>query len=168
MGPLFACIIAKQFKKLRDGDRFFFTHRRDTCTGAMGLKRKARAIILGRSLGRIYCDNLKWDIINGNGKEIGKEVLKTVSSENQQLNCSTSEPGQMGLEELKEILLEELKDMTKTTIATGTVETTAVTTLLPKKTTKQTNQPDQPYGQPNYQPYLPYFRRESDKKKEKH
>ena len=140
----------------------------------MGLKRKAREIILGRSLGRIYCDNLKSDIINGNGKEIGKEVLKTVSSENQQLNCSTSEPGQMGLEELKEILLEELKDMTKTTIATGT---TAVTTLLPKRTTKQTNQPDQPYGQPNqpyfnqppnYQPYLPYFRRENDKKKEKH
>ena len=156
MGPLFACIIAKQFKKLRDGDRFFFTHRRDTCTGAMGLKRKAREIILGRSLGRIYCDNLKSDIINGNGKEIGKEVLKTVSSENQQLNCSTSEPGQMGLEELKEILLEELKDMAKTTIATGTTAgtaTTAVTTLLPKRTTKQTNQPDQPYGQPN-QPYF--------------
>ena len=108
VGPLFACIIAKQFKKLRDGDRFFFTHRRDTCTGAMGLKSKARDFILGRSLGRIYCDNLKSEIIDRSN--IGKEVLKTVSRENQQLSCSKSEPGQLGFEELEEIFLDELED----------------------------------------------------------
>ena len=108
MGPLFACIIAKQFKKLRDGDRFFFTHQRDTCTGAMGLKSKARNFILGRNLGRIFCDNLKSEIIDE--KMIGKEVLKIMSSENQQLDCGNSEAGQLGFEELKEIFLNELED----------------------------------------------------------
>ena len=74
----------------------------------MGLKSKARDFILGRSLGRIYCDNLKSEIIDRSN--IGKEVLKTVSRENQQLRCSKSEPGQLGFEELEEIFLDELED----------------------------------------------------------
>ena len=108
VGPLFACIIAKQFKKLRNGDRFFFTHRRDASTQAQGLKSRARDIILGRSLGRILCDNLEPSILAK--KVVGKEVMKTASSDNPRLVCSTSEPGQLGRDELEEILIEELQD----------------------------------------------------------
>ena len=108
MGPLFACIIGKQFKKLRDGDRFFFTHRRDASTLAQGLKSRARDIVLGRSLGRILCDNLELSILAK--KEVGKEVMKATSSENPRLDCDTSEPGQLGRNELEEILIEELQD----------------------------------------------------------
>ena len=108
MGPLFACIIGKQFKKLRDGDRFFFTHRRDASTLAQGLKSRARDILLGRSLGRILCDNLEDSILAK--KVVGKEVMKTTSNENPRLDCDTSDPGQLGRRELEEILVEELQD----------------------------------------------------------
>ena len=78
VGPLFACIIGKQFKKLRDGDRFFFTHHRDASTLARGLKSRARSIGLGRSLGRILCDNLEDSILAkkvvGKGKEAGPRL----------------------------------------------------------------------------------------------
>ena len=108
VGPLFACIIGKQFKKLRDGDRFFFTHHRDASTLARGLKSRAREIVLGRSLGRILCDNLEDSILAK--KVVGKEVMKTMSSENPRLDCNSSEPGQLGRSELEEILVEELQD----------------------------------------------------------
>ena len=38
VGPLFAAIIRRQFQLLRDGDRFFFTHKEDPSTKARGLK----------------------------------------------------------------------------------------------------------------------------------
>merc|ERR1719350_2217052 len=58
VGPLFACIIKKQFEKLRNGDRFFFSHRRSGLpTRSQGLHPIAKGNIQGRSLGAVICDN---------------------------------------------------------------------------------------------------------------
>jgi len=56
VGPTFACIIGQQFKQLKYGDRFFYTHR-DKRDGAMGLSDVAKNNILPRTLGDIICDN---------------------------------------------------------------------------------------------------------------
>ena len=58
VGPLFACIIKRQFLNLRDGDRFFFTHEEDCDTQARGLTPVAKENILQRSLAAIMCDNM--------------------------------------------------------------------------------------------------------------
>uniref|UniRef100_UPI00398EAE0A eosinophil peroxidase-like n=1 Tax=Pristiophorus japonicus TaxID=55135 RepID=UPI00398EAE0A len=52
MGPLFACLIGKQFQNLRDGDRFWWEH------GGVftGSQRQALAQI---SMSRIICDNTR-------------------------------------------------------------------------------------------------------------
>merc|ERR1712037_529960 len=62
VGPLFACIIKRQFEKLRDGDRFFFSHRRSRLPSSpqafsQGLQPIAKGNIQGRSLGAVICDN---------------------------------------------------------------------------------------------------------------
>ena len=72
------------------------------------MKSRARSIVLGRSLGRILCDNLEDSILAK--KVVGKEVMKTMSSENPRLDCDASEPGQLGRSEMEEILVEELQD----------------------------------------------------------
>lgn len=52
VGPTFKCIIADQFRRSRDGDRFFYKRR--------GIFRKDKLKEINKSsLSRIYCDNLK-------------------------------------------------------------------------------------------------------------
>ena len=55
VGPLFACIIGKQFSNLMSGDRFFFTHNYEN--QARGLGENTKRSVLGRTLGHIICDN---------------------------------------------------------------------------------------------------------------
>ena len=51
VGPTFACLIADQFRKLKYGDRFFYTH-----TNANGLSSVAKDQVLQRTLGDVLCD----------------------------------------------------------------------------------------------------------------
>ena len=69
VGPLFACIIGRQFRRLRDGDRFFFTHQPDTKLRSRGLGPVAKASVLRRSLAAVMCDNIA-------GVTIQKDVFK--------------------------------------------------------------------------------------------
>ena len=86
VGPLFACIIKKQFENLRNGDRFFFSHRiSQEHPHPQGLPNVAKKNIRRRSLGAILCDNLETTILAN--KTIGQDVFRTVSRENQQLDC---------------------------------------------------------------------------------
>jgi len=88
VGPLFACIIGQQFKNMRDGDRFFFTHKRTRDTFSRGLGPIAKANILQRTLGSIFCDNLDADILSASN--IGRLVFKEVDvGGNIRLDCNS-------------------------------------------------------------------------------
>ena len=75
-----------QFLRLRDGDRFFFTHRKDLDTKTQPLGSIAKKNVLKRSLGGILCDNLDKDVLDK--KIIGKRVFNTVSDSNPKLDCN--------------------------------------------------------------------------------
>ena len=63
-GPTFGCIIAKQFKKLLIGDRFFFSHKDDGDSKERGLSKAERTQIQSRKLSDIMCDNMDIGAIN--------------------------------------------------------------------------------------------------------
>ena len=111
VGPLFACIIKKQFEKLRDGDRFFFSHERSQgpllpgTPYPQGLPAIAKQNIQGRSLGAILCENLDPAVrMKGNP---GQDVFKTVSATNPRLDCSKFKLGS-GILDIEAIFFEAL------------------------------------------------------------
>ena len=59
VGPLFSCIIKKQFTALRDGDRHFFTHPAAHTSTTRGLLPRAKTNILNRTLAAVICDNIR-------------------------------------------------------------------------------------------------------------
>jgi len=54
LGPTFSWMVAEQFRALKDGDRFFFTH-----SNARGLPRPIQEMVTKRTLGDLFCDNVK-------------------------------------------------------------------------------------------------------------
>ena len=64
VGPLFACIIGKQFQRLLFGDRYFFTH--SAKNKARGLGKKTKESVLGRTLGDVICQNTHAEEIQPN------------------------------------------------------------------------------------------------------
>merc|ERR1719305_462687 len=154
VGPLFACIIKKQFENLRDGDRFFFSHRRSQeHPRPQGLPDVAKKNIKRRSLGAILCDNLEASIL-GKKPPVGEDVFRTVSEENQELDCKRVKMfnGQLDLSEIfSEAVTEEgdrlMKDLTSVPNPQGptplntnpTIKATTVrTTTLRTRTTTTT------------------------------
>ena len=103
VGPLFACIIKRQFEALRDGDRFFFSHQRSAdaqTTGGpprpQGLHPAAKQSIRGRGLGAVYCDNLDTSVRESVlfPRTVGQNVFRTPDSKtNPELNCKKLWPG---------------------------------------------------------------------------
>ncbi len=53
VGPTFGCILATQFWRLMEGDRFFYTH----WNGAGGLSGEQLDYVRGRTLAKVICDN---------------------------------------------------------------------------------------------------------------
>ena len=76
VGPTFNKIIGRQYKELKDGDRFFFTH-----TGQMNSAEYAQ--IKGRSLVDLICDN-------SNITRMNKDVFKAFDdTENPRVICGS-------------------------------------------------------------------------------
>merc|ERR1719234_1040961 len=75
VGPLFACIIKKQFESLRDGDRFFFTHRSNSGNSVRSLGPVAKKDVLQRGLASVLCDNVDEDILSMH--QVGQLPFKT-------------------------------------------------------------------------------------------
>ena len=79
IGPTFACIIAKQFKSLMEGDRFFFTHDENGSNNEKGISAEVRSRtgIQSRRMSDIMCDNMDIESIKEN----------VFQSESDLLNC---------------------------------------------------------------------------------
>jgi peroxidase len=108
VGPLFACIIKQQFEKLRDGDRFFFSHRRSVANPhPQGLPDFAKRNIQGRSLGAILCDNLDGEVLKS--KTVGRDVFRTATRKDLELDCKKLEKGS-GLLDISRIFSEALSE----------------------------------------------------------
>ena len=76
VGPLFGFIIRQQFERLRDGDRYFFTHAEDPPTFSRGLKPLAKKNVLKRNLASILIDNIP-DLV-----EIQNNCFKVPATDN--------------------------------------------------------------------------------------
>ena len=55
VGPVFACIIGEQFRRLKFGDRYFYSH--SNKNGGRGLGEIAKKYVIKRRLGDLICDN---------------------------------------------------------------------------------------------------------------
>ena len=57
-GSTFSCILSIQFAKLKNADRYFFTHAKKGDKFEQGLPQKAKVAVRKRRLGDIICDNM--------------------------------------------------------------------------------------------------------------
>lgn len=74
MGPTLRCVIAEQFRRTRDGDRFFYGRKRVFSS-------KQLKEIKSTSLSRIYCDNLKRIV------SIQENAFKNTFKRGQRISC---------------------------------------------------------------------------------
>ena len=74
VGPTFQCVIAEQFRRARDGDRFFYRRKNV-------FRRNQVYQIQKSSLSRIYCDNLKGLV------SIQKNAFKAPTDFDQRIGC---------------------------------------------------------------------------------
>ena len=81
----------RQFEALRDGDRFFFSHRRNGGRSPpQGLHPVAKENIRGRSLGAVYCDNLDASVRESVSfpRTVGQNIFRTPNPRtNPELDC---------------------------------------------------------------------------------
>ncbi|CAN9504910.1 unnamed protein product [Ophioblennius macclurei] len=75
VGPLFACLIGRQFKNLRDGDRLWYENENV-------FSPSQRAALSSVTLGQIICDNSAIT-------SVSMDVFTVPSSQNQLVQCST-------------------------------------------------------------------------------
>ena len=74
VGPFFACVIGEQFRRLKDGDRYFFTHTKGS-NHVRGVGTHTKSSVRKRTLGDIICDNT--DV-----EQTQKQVMREVSASN--------------------------------------------------------------------------------------
>ena len=59
VGPTIACILGIQFKNLKEGDRFFFSHPSNGSKKEKGLLKPLRTLVRNRRLSDILCNNIQ-------------------------------------------------------------------------------------------------------------
>ena len=84
VGPLFACVIGEQFRRLKDGDRYFFTHTSGS-EHVRGVGPHTKSSVRKRTLGDIICENT--DV-----EETQVEVMRQTSPTNPLQTCYEKNP----------------------------------------------------------------------------
>jgi hypothetical protein len=74
-GKVFNLMKANQFKRTKDGDRFFFTHKNENGS----FTKTARKTLINRTLAGIICDNTAMTVVPAN--------VFLVTSPNDYINC---------------------------------------------------------------------------------
>jgi len=75
VGPLFQCLLGQQYHNLKFGDRFFFTHNKDSNTGDVTFTEDQLQNIRGRTMRDLICQNSQ-------SHSIRKHALEIRSNEN--------------------------------------------------------------------------------------
>ena len=88
-GPTFGCILAKQFKNLLYGDRFFYTHKEDGIKKERGLSKAEQTKIQSRKLSDIMCENMDIETINKNVFQSKSELMSCEQRTKLSLNIQT-------------------------------------------------------------------------------
>ena len=78
LGPAFTHLISEQFRFLKEGDRFFFTH--SNGPNVRGLKSNVQDMIMARRFSDIICENTEIQSMQGN-------VFLTASPSNPSIPC---------------------------------------------------------------------------------
>lgn len=117
VGPTFRCLIGDQFRRLREGDRFFY----DSSSNAGKLTLEQLAEIKKTSLARIHCDN------GDNVRSMQKKAFIKPSTENPLESCDISIP-LLDISTWKEEVKTTSPPPTTTTTTTTTTSTTTQST----------------------------------------
>jgi len=102
VGATFACIIGEQFRRIKFGDRYFYTHRGSQ---SHGLGRITKSFVLQRTLGDIICDN---SLMDSTQKWV---TLQPDSDYNPKEKCR--EKRQLDLEAISREIVTEISDSSR-------------------------------------------------------
>jgi hypothetical protein len=102
VGPTFTWIIAEQFRLLRSGDRFFFTHTQGP--GAAGLPSHLQRMIMKRTLGDILCET-----VSSLGHVQRNVFVAPDAARNPVLHCKHPSRARLDFDAIVKNLLEELR-----------------------------------------------------------
>jgi len=97
IGPTFACIIGEQFKRLKNGDRFFFSH--TSGKDARGLGPVAKTSVAKRTFFDVLCDNT--DIESGQ-----RQTFLLSNASNPIASCT--ERNQLNFDEIVDEIVREI------------------------------------------------------------
>ncbi|XP_040581150.1 salivary peroxidase/catechol oxidase [Lepeophtheirus salmonis] len=82
LGETFHCLICEQFKRLKNGDRFFFTHYENEETNSRGLHIDIQNMIMKRRFSDILCEN------SIGLEKLKPQVFKNEGENNPELSCN--------------------------------------------------------------------------------
>ena len=96
VGATIACVLGEQFSKLKDGDRFFFTHQDNGSQNEKGLPANLKSMFRKRRMSDIICDNAGVTEVAGNSFRSDSD-LQSCSNKNQ-LDISAFVEGTLGVQ----------------------------------------------------------------------
>ena len=75
LGKVFKAMIKDQFQRTMEGDRFFFNHKKKHNLEGVGFTKKARKILLGRTMSGIICDTTGLTKVPSNVFHLNSQII---------------------------------------------------------------------------------------------